>query len=73
MNQTDQLLATSDCQLTRHTFLISSIPNMVFARLACLQIAGGWVMLLGPTATRGIQSGWHQLYRDDVAALLWKG
>src|SRR5688572_17589350 len=37
---------TSDRQRTRRTFLIPSIPDMVFAGLACLQIAAASMILL---------------------------
>jgi hypothetical protein len=37
---------TSDRQPTRRTFLIPSIPDLVFAGLACLQVAAASVILL---------------------------
>jgi hypothetical protein len=46
VNHTDQPLVTSDRQRTRRTFLIPSIPDLVFAGLTCLQIAAASIMLL---------------------------
>ena len=41
-----QVLATSDGRRSRRTFLIPSIPDLVFAGLACLQVAAASVVLL---------------------------
>jgi hypothetical protein len=72
LNRTDQPLVTSNRQHTRRTFLIPSIPDLVFAGVACLQVAAASVILLNRDgdlprhiAVGKVMLARHALMRED--------